>query len=163
MKLGNLDACQTAFIEQFCPYRGSPDPWQCYQAGWYAALCHNDSYRERAMAWEEVYKTLSEVCPGFYRSGNTGQEAATKTIRKLALEGRKPDAWLIPELQTFKNVTKVHFSRAPGCTLSDEELMESIEGTVAWRASTFSDGGSVVDKFGVRHHPKPLYTKDSND
>lgn len=67
-------------------------------------------------------------------------------------------AWLVPHLHTFKGATKVHFTRAPGCTMTNVELMEDLEGRVMWLPSTFSDSPGVTDKFGVHHKPKPLFT-----
>ena len=67
-------------------------------------------------------------------------------------------AWLVPHLRTFKGATKVHFTRAPGCTMTDAELMDDLEGRVMWLPSTFSDSPGVTDKFGVHHKPKPLFT-----
>lgn len=78
-----------------------------------------------------------------------------------ASAGSAPVAWLVPHLHTFKGATKVHFTRAPGCTMTDAELMEDLEGRVMWLPSTFSDSPGVTDKFGVHHKPKPLYTHPS--
>jgi len=71
----------------------------------------------------------------------------------------EPVAWMVPKLQTFKGATRVHFTRAPGCTMTDAELIEELEGRVMWLPQSFSDcPDGVVDKFGVKHFPKPLYT-----
>jgi hypothetical protein len=73
-------------------------------------------------------------------------------------EAQEPIAWLVPMLQTFKGAERVHFTRAPGCTMTDAELIEHMEGRVVWIAKTFSDSPGITDKFGVEHKPKPLYT-----
>lgn len=78
-----------------------------------------------------------------------------------ASAGSEPVAWMVPHLRTFKGATKVHFTRAPGCTMTDAELMEDLEGRVMWLPSTFSDSPGVTDKFGAHHKPKPLYTHHS--
>lgn len=71
---------------------------------------------------------------------------------------QEPVAWLVPTLQTFKGAERVHFTRAPGCTMTDAELIDHMEGRVVWIAKTFSDSPGVTDRFGVEHKPKPLYT-----
>jgi len=68
-----------------------------------------------------------------------------------------PAAWLVPTLIDFSGAAKVHFSRAEGCTASDDALKEQLDGTVQWRAEIFSDGDGVTDKHGVRHYPVPMY------
>lgn len=71
----------------------------------------------------------------------------------------KPVAWLVPKLHTFKGAERVHFTRAPGCTMTDAELTEYMEGRVMWLPTTFCDSDAgVTDKLGVVHKPKPLYT-----
>ena len=71
-----------------------------------------------------------------------------------------PAAWLVPRLVNFANARKVYFTRQEGCTLTDEELKESLSGTVQWHAEVvyLNDGaGYVEDKHGVKHHAVPLY------
>lgn len=65
----------------------------------------------------------------------------------------KPSAWLIPVLITFKDA---EFTSCP------PEYQASIEGTVAWKAEVFTDTQDepVVDKYGVKHYPKPLVVED---
>lgn len=71
----------------------------------------------------------------------------------------KPVAWLVPKLHTFKGAERVRFTRAPGCTMTDAELTDYMEGRVMWLPTTFCDSDAgVTDKFGVVHKPKPLYT-----
>ena len=74
----------------------------------------------------------------------------------VALED-KPEAYLVPTLLDFKGALKVGFSRADGCTMTDDELKDMIGGTVVWHAEIFSDGDGVTDKHGVTHYPVPLY------
>jgi hypothetical protein len=73
----------------------------------------------------------------------------------------EPTAWLIPVLLDFTGARKVHFSRTEqGKNLTDDELKQGLEGRVIWHAETvfLNDGDStVIDKFGVKHSPKPLY------
>ena len=76
----------------------------------------------------------------------------------LQQEAQEPVAWLVPTLQTFKGAERVHFTRAPGRTMTDAELIDHMEGRVVWIAKTFSDSPGITDKFGVEHKPKPLYT-----
>ena len=74
-----------------------------------------------------------------------------------ALAEKKPEAWLIPHIQTFVGAEKVHFSRAEGCDKTDEELIDMLEGTVMWTVSLWEDEGQeVTDKYGVVHKPRPL-------
>jgi len=83
-------------------------------------------------------------------------QAASKAAPQQ--EAQEPVAWLVPTLQTFKGAERVHFTRAPGCAMTDAELIDHMEGRVVWIAKTFSDSPGVTDKFGVEHKPKPLYT-----
>lgn len=83
---------------------------------------------------------------------------AGRASLSLPAAGQEPVAWMVPKLQTFKGATRVHFTRAPGCTMTDAELMDDLEGRVMWLPQSFSDcPDGVVDKFGVKHFPKPLY------
>lgn len=44
---------------------------------------------DQARAWEEVCKTLSEVCPEWWKGEGTGQELAVKAIKELASTPKK--------------------------------------------------------------------------
>lgn len=68
----------------------------------------------------------------------------------------KPSAWLAPKLVTFKGAFKVHFSRIEGCTLTDDQLMDSMEGMVQWMPMPF-EMPPVVDRNGFTHSSKPLF------
>lgn len=35
-----IDACEEAFVRDFCPYKGSPDPLVVWRAAWQAARAH---------------------------------------------------------------------------------------------------------------------------
>lgn len=35
-----IDACEEAFVRDFCPYKGSPDPLVVWRAAWNAARAH---------------------------------------------------------------------------------------------------------------------------
>jgi len=75
----------------------------------------------------------------------------------------KPAAWLVPTLTDFTGARKVSFFRAEGNTSTDEELKNVLQGTVIWTAETvFLDDGdeSVTDRYGIKHFPKPLFTRD---
>lgn len=78
-------------------------------------------------------------------------------------------AWLVPELLTFEGCKKVSFFRTEeGAKLTDEQLKESITGSVIWRAETvfFNDGNvskeGVKDRDGVVHFPKQLEVIEPN-
>lgn len=60
-----------------------------------------------------------------------------------------PEAWLVPLIVSFDGVTK---------TSCPENLKKDVEGTVAWSVGFSCDSEPVIDKFGVTHHPKPLFT-----
>lgn len=100
------------------------------------------------------------------RIANNGGTAAycadvLQTLRQAIESAEKVEvqAWLIPHLLDIKGAKKVHFTRSEaGANLTDEELTDSIHGTVSWGASLLGDGGSVTDKHGTVHHPIPLYT-----
>lgn len=36
----SIDACEEAFVRDFCPYKGSPDPLVVWRAAWKAAIAH---------------------------------------------------------------------------------------------------------------------------
>lgn len=99
---------------------------------------------------------------GYTTSGQTDEIAAAllaKWGQPQAVAGGEPVAWLVPKLHTFKGAERVHFTRAPGCTMTDAELTEYMEGRVMWLPTTFCDSDAgVTDKLGVVHKPKPLYT-----
>ena len=72
----------------------------------------------------------------------------------------KPEAWLVPHYIDFDGASKVRFSRAPGCDKGDKELVDLLTGTVGWTAEIFhDDDSSVEDRYGVHHHPIPLYKR----
>jgi len=76
----------------------------------------------------------------------------------------KPAAWLVPHLLDFTGA-RAHFSRAEGCTLTDDDLKEQLAGTVVWNAEVcfLNDCDHfVVDRNGVKHRPVPLFRKASN-
>lgn len=35
-----IDACEEAFVRDFCPYKGSPDPLVVWRAAWQSARAH---------------------------------------------------------------------------------------------------------------------------
>ena len=88
----------------------------------------------------------------------TSESGTPPAEQQAQQEAQEPVAWLVPTLQTFKGAERVHFTRAPGCTMTDAELIDHMEGRVVWIAKTFSDSPGITDKFGVEHKPKPLYT-----
>jgi hypothetical protein len=73
----------------------------------------------------------------------------------------EPVGYSVPQLQTFKGAKSVHFGRAPGCTASDAELIQMLEGTVVRRLEVFSDLPPVTDKHGVTHYVEPVYSKQA--
>ena len=84
--------------------------------------------------------------------------ALRQAIASMEAQPVRPDAWMIPQLQTFKGAERVCFSRAEGCNLSNDELIAMIEGTVMWTVSLFNEHNSITDRDGVVHQPKPLFT-----
>ena len=103
-------------------------------------------------AWDE--STVQKSCDGRLQQ-------AMEELRQAIEEAEKVEvrAWLIPHLLDLKGAKKVHFTRSEaGANLTDEELTDSLHGTVSWGVSLFGDGGSVTDRYGNVHQPIPLYT-----
>lgn len=46
-----IDACEEAFVRDFCPYQGSPDPLVVWRAAWQAALAAPAAQEAEPAAW----------------------------------------------------------------------------------------------------------------
>lgn len=83
-------------------------------------------------------------------------------IMNLAVEAAigEPVASQVPRLIDLSKSTKVHFSRTKeGMHLTDDELKESINGTVSYSLfPLYEEGYYVEDKNNVTHYSKPLYS-----
>lgn len=68
----------------------------------------------------------------------------------------KPDAWLVPQIVSFKNALR-HDCPA--------DAMADIEGTVAWGAQVFCDSQALarIDKDGHLHFPLPLFKHPADE
>lgn len=89
-------------------------------------------------------------------------EDQIKTLMNLAVEAAigQPVASQVPRLIDLSKSTNVHFSRTKeGMHLTDDELKESINGTVAKSLFPLYEAGYYVeDKHGAKHYSTPLYS-----
>lgn len=147
-----------------------------YQEGWNAAMDegkapqpapgepYEDTTPHLSVGDSSFESWFSSYCPANKGDKQRARDAYAAgmgdplVVAAPQQEAQEPVAWLVPTLQTFKGAERVHFTRAPGCSMTDAELIDHMEGRVVWIAKTFSDSPGITDKFGVEHKPKPLYT-----
>ena len=93
---------------------------------------------------------------------NNVETANLRRICNLAVEAAigQPVASQVPRLIDLSKSTNVHFSRTKeGMHLTDDELKESINGTVANSLFPLYEAGYYVeDKHNVKHYSIPLYS-----
>jgi hypothetical protein len=96
-------------------------------------------------SYEYLAKSLQEI-ERYY----TGMVAWKKVAEEkdAYFANRKVKAYLVPKVLSFVGV------RMTNCPI---EMQEGLEGTIVHEVQIFSDGDGVVDKFGVKHFPIPLY------
>lgn len=112
---------------------------------------------------EQVFEILRKVNPRQLSVHHTIlDDVELIDLMNLAVETAigEPVASQVPRLIDLSKSTKVHFSRTKeGMHLTDDELKESINGTVASSLfPLYEEGYYVEDKNNVKHYSKPLYS-----
>jgi hypothetical protein len=98
----SIDACEEAFVRDFCPYKGNPDPLTVWRAAWQARDAEIAALRERLVWREETQDVLVKALQTFITAaaGNDalamvlddalGQnEELMDSIRNSASEGQR--------------------------------------------------------------------------